>query len=151
MRSFAPFLESIIENWGKKNLAKTTPKRWKRAAIKQLTARYLELQRKGAAKKKSREERMSRSRISGLLYSDFHFPDIFFLYFLFWCLMSISTALGQSPFRYVQLCRLRLWHKVPMFLVLLFNFNDPLHSSGISFFCQKFEKIARIQEQFSKT
>ena len=27
MHSFAPFLESIIENWGKKNLAKTTPKR----------------------------------------------------------------------------------------------------------------------------
>ena len=26
MHSFAPFLESIIENWGKKNLAKTTPK-----------------------------------------------------------------------------------------------------------------------------
>ena len=27
MHSVAPFLESIIENWGKKNLAKTTPKR----------------------------------------------------------------------------------------------------------------------------
>ena len=27
MHSFAPFLESIIKNWGKKSLAKTTPKR----------------------------------------------------------------------------------------------------------------------------
>ena len=39
MHSFAPFLESIIENWGKKNLAKTTPKKEKtrkREAIKQL-------------------------------------------------------------------------------------------------------------------
>ena len=27
MHSFTPSLESIIENWGKKNLAKTTPKR----------------------------------------------------------------------------------------------------------------------------
>ena len=27
MHSFAPFLKSVIENWGKKNLAKTTPKR----------------------------------------------------------------------------------------------------------------------------
>jgi len=26
MHSFAPFSESTIENWGKKNLAKTTPK-----------------------------------------------------------------------------------------------------------------------------
>ena len=108
------------------HLAKTTPKRWKREAIKQLAARYLELQRKGVAKKKSREERMSRSRISGLLYFDFHSPDIFFLYFLFCCLMSISTALGQSPFRYVQLCRLRLWHKAPMFQLLLLSFNCPL-------------------------
>ena len=30
MHSFAPFLESIIENWGKKNLAKTTPKKQKK-------------------------------------------------------------------------------------------------------------------------
>ena len=54
MHSFAQLLESIIENWGKKNLAKTTPtneKTRKREAIKQLAARYLELQRKGAAKK----------------------------------------------------------------------------------------------------
>ena len=29
MHSFAPFLESIIENWGKKDLAKTTPKRYR--------------------------------------------------------------------------------------------------------------------------
>ena len=46
MHSFAPFLESIIENWGKKNLAKTTPKRKKtrnREAIKQLAACHLEL------------------------------------------------------------------------------------------------------------
>ena len=35
-------LESIGEKWGKKGLAKTTPKRWKREAIKQLAARYLE-------------------------------------------------------------------------------------------------------------
>ena len=51
--SFAPFLESIIENWGKKNLAKTTPKKKKtrkREVIKQLPACHLELQRKGAAK-----------------------------------------------------------------------------------------------------
>ena len=44
--SFAPFLESIIENWGKKNLAKTTPKKKKtrkREAIKQLAAGHLEL------------------------------------------------------------------------------------------------------------
>ena len=27
MHSFAQLLESIIENWGEKNLAKTTPKR----------------------------------------------------------------------------------------------------------------------------
>ena len=51
MHSFAQLLESIIENWGKKNLAKITPKNGKREAIKQLAARYLELQRKGAAKK----------------------------------------------------------------------------------------------------
>ena len=58
MHSFAQLLESIIENWGKKNLAKTTPKKEKtrkREAIKQLAACHLELQRKGAAKKKSRE------------------------------------------------------------------------------------------------
>ena len=60
-RTFCPevqLLESIIENWGKKTLAKTTPKKEKtrkREAIKQLAACHLELQRKGAAKKKSRE------------------------------------------------------------------------------------------------
>ena len=58
IHSFAQLLESIIENWGKKNLAKTTPKKQKtrkREAIKQLAACHLERQRKGAAKKKSRE------------------------------------------------------------------------------------------------
>ena len=51
-------LISIIENWGKKDLAKTTPKKEKtrkREAIKQLAACHLELQRKGAANEKSRE------------------------------------------------------------------------------------------------
>ena len=54
MHSFAQLLESIIENWGKKDLAKTTPKKEKtrkREAIKQLAASHLERQRKGAAKK----------------------------------------------------------------------------------------------------
>ena len=55
MHYFAQLLESIIEKWGKKDMAKTTPKRRKREAIKQLAARYLELQRKGAANEKSRE------------------------------------------------------------------------------------------------
>ena len=47
-------LESIIENWGKRDLAKITPKKEKtrkREAIKQLAACHLERQRKGAAKK----------------------------------------------------------------------------------------------------
>jgi hypothetical protein len=47
-------LESIIEKWGKKDLAKTTPKKEKtrkREAIKQLAACHLELQRKGATRK----------------------------------------------------------------------------------------------------
>ena len=69
---------------------------------------------------------MSMPKISGLLFSDFHFPDIFSFFLFFGLLMAISTALGQSPFRYVQLCRLRLCHKVPVFLVLLLNFNGPL-------------------------
>ena len=56
MHSFAPLLESVIENWGKNNLAKTTPKKEKtrkREAIKQLATCHLELQRKGAANEKS--------------------------------------------------------------------------------------------------
>ena len=47
-------LESIGEKWGKKGLAKTTPKRKKtrkREANKQRAASHLELQRKGAAEK----------------------------------------------------------------------------------------------------
>ena len=47
-------LESISEKWGKKDLAKTTPKRKKtrkREANKQRAASHLELRWKGAAKK----------------------------------------------------------------------------------------------------
>ena len=61
MHSFAQLLESIIEIWGKKNLAKTTPKKEKtrkREAIKQLAAYHSQLQRKGAAKK-NRENKES--------------------------------------------------------------------------------------------
>ena len=46
MHSFAPLLESTCENWGKKGLAKTTPKRKKtrkREAIKRLAACHLAL------------------------------------------------------------------------------------------------------------
>ena len=52
MHSFAQLLESIIENWGKKDLAKATPKKEKtrkREDIKRSTASRLELQRKGTA------------------------------------------------------------------------------------------------------
>ena len=53
-------LESITENWGKKDLAKTTPKKKKtrkREAMKRSTANHLELQRKGLPEKIARENK----------------------------------------------------------------------------------------------
>ena len=54
MHSFAPFLESKFEKSGKKKLAKTTLEKVKMRGH-QAAARYLVLQRKGAAEKKSRD------------------------------------------------------------------------------------------------
>ena len=54
------YLESIIEKWGKKDLAKTTPKKEKtrkREANKRSTANHLELQRKGLQEKIARENK----------------------------------------------------------------------------------------------
>ena len=42
MLSFAPLLESINENWGKKGLAKTTPKRKNRSLISKFSLKIAE-------------------------------------------------------------------------------------------------------------
>ena len=71
---------------------------------------------------------MNMPRISGLLFSDVHFPEIcwFSYYFLFllWCPFELRWVRVRSVmFSWVDY---DLWHNVPMSLVMRFNFNGPL-------------------------
>ena len=87
-------LESTGEKWGKKGLAKTTPKRRKmrkREANKQRAASHLELQWKGAAKK-----------IAKVTNEYAEVVWVSFLYFLFHYVFNVHLNCGGSKYAAVR-------------------------------------------------
>ena len=118
-------LESTGEKWGKKGLAKTTPKRKKtrkREANKQRAASHLELRWKGAAKK-----------IAKVTNEDAEVVRISLLFFLFHCMLNVECSfelqwIGISSVT-VNWSKNDIWYKVPMALVLRFNCNGPMQGS----------------------